>query len=81
MMDLQVKVIQELEPISFEQAMGKEKWEKAMDEEMVALDANETWDLVPLSKYKNVIGCKWACKVKHNAHGSISRYKARLVAL
>ena len=57
--DYMVKVIQELEPTSFEQAMGKEKWEKAMDEEMDALEANATWELVPLPKDKNAIGCKW----------------------
>jgi hypothetical protein len=51
-----------------------------MDEEMVALDANATWELVALLKDKKVIGCKWVYKVKHNADGSMSRYKARLVA-
>jgi hypothetical protein len=51
-----------------------------MDEEMVVLDANVTWDLVALPKDKKAIGCKWVYKVKHNADGSMSRYKARLVA-
>ena len=51
-----------------------------MDDYIATLDANETWDLVPLPKGKNVIGYKWVCKVKHNSNGSISRYKARLVA-
>ena len=54
-----VKVIQELKPISFEQAMGKEKWAKAMDEEMDALEANATWESMLLPKDKNAIGCKW----------------------
>jgi len=51
-----------------------------MDEKMVALDANATWELVALLEDKKAIGCKWVYKVKHNANGSMSRYKARLVA-
>jgi hypothetical protein len=47
---------------------------------MVALDANKTWELVPLPEGKKTIGCKWVYKAKHNSDGSISRYKARLVA-
>jgi len=51
-----------------------------MDEKMVALDANATWELVVLLEDKKAIGCKWMYKVKHNADGFVSRYKARLVA-
>ena len=41
---------------------------------------NKTWRLVDLPKGKNVVGCKWVFKVKRNADGDLSRYKARLVA-
>ena len=73
-------VVQVVEPTCFDEAIGNENWEKAMDEEMAALYGNDTWDLVPLPKDKKTIGCKWVYKVKHNSDGSISRYKARLVA-
>jgi len=75
-----VRVIQEVEPTCFEQAVGNSKWDNAMDEEMAALDANATWELVALLEDKKAIGCKWVYKVKHNADGSVSRYKTRLVA-
>jgi len=75
-----VRVIQEVEPTCFEQAVGNPKWDNAMDEEMAALDVNAIWELVALPKDKKAIGCKWVYKVKHNADGSVKRYKARLVA-
>jgi hypothetical protein len=74
------KVVQDVEPTCFEDAIGHALWDKAMDEEMVALDVNMTWELVPLPEGKKAIGCKWVYKVKHNSDGSISRCKARLVA-
>ena len=51
-----------------------------MQEEMDALDANGTWELVPLSPGKKAIGCKWVFTVKVNHDGSVARLKARLVA-
>jgi hypothetical protein len=74
-----LRVIQEVKPTCFEQTIGNPKWDNAMDEEMATLDANATWELVALPKDKKVIRCKWVYKVKHNANGYVSRYKARLV--
>jgi hypothetical protein len=51
-----------------------------MDEEVAALDANATWELVVLPEDKKAIRCKWVYKIKHNADRSVSRYKVRLVA-
>jgi len=75
-----VRVIQEVEPTCFEQAVGNPKWDNAMDEEMAALDVNATWELVALPKDKKVIGCKWVYKIKDNVDGFVNKYKARLVA-
>lgn len=75
-----VKVIEVLEPASYDYAIGHEEWETAMGEEMDALDGNKTWELVGLPIGKKPIGCKWVYKVKHNSDGSISRYKAKVVA-
>jgi len=75
-----VRVIHEVKPVCFEQAVGNPKWDNAMDEKMAMLDANAIWELVALPKEKKVIGCKWVYKVKHNVNGFVNRYKRRLVA-
>ncbi|CAL9010999.1 unnamed protein product [Prunus brigantina] len=51
-----------------------------MSEEIQALHQQGTWTLVPPPSHTNIVGCKWIFKVKKNADGTISRYKARLVA-
>ncbi len=75
-----VRIIHKVELTCFEQAVGNTKWDNAMDEEMVTLDVNVTWEFVALPKDKEVIGCKWVYKVKHNVDGFVNKYKARLVA-
>ena len=42
--------------------------------------SNHTWDLVELPEGKNVVGSRWVFKVKHNADGTVERFKACLVA-
>ncbi|KAL6203302.1 hypothetical protein ACLB2K_027002 [Fragaria x ananassa] len=52
-----------------------------MEVEMDALKKNYTWDLMSLSPGKKTVGCRWVYTVKHNADGSVDRYKARLVTV
>ena len=47
--------------------------------EIVALEANGTWDLVSLPYDVSPIGSKWVFEIKRRADGSLERYKARLV--
>lgn len=68
------------EPASGQHALESCEWQETMDAEFEALHKNRTWHLVPRRAGQNVIGCKWVCKVKHKADGSVDRYKARLVA-
>jgi len=75
-----VRVIHEVESTYFEQAVGNPRWDNPRDEEMAMLDVNATWELVVLPNNKKAIGCKWVYKVKHNAYGSMSRCRTRLVA-
>ena len=56
------------------------RWAQAMKEEFLALQRNNTWDLVPFSKDMNLIGCKCVFWVKYNSDGSIFKHKTRLVA-
>jgi hypothetical protein len=46
-----------------------------MNKEFDALLANGTWTLVPKLPNANLVGCKWAYKVKRKADGNIERFK------
>ena len=50
-----------------------------MDEEIDAIERNETWELTELPLKKHVIGVKWVYKTKYNVEGKIDRHKARLI--
>ena len=50
-----------------------------MNEELDQIEKNQTWDLIPRPKEKNVIRTKWIFKNKKNEDGQVVRNKARLV--
>lgn len=51
-----------------------------MFEELLALQRQGTWSLVPFNFALYVVGCQWVSKLKHNFDGSVAKFKARLVA-
>lgn len=51
-----------------------------MEEELQALEENQTWELVPHIPDMNNIRTKWVYKVEYNTNNSVERLKACLVA-
>lgn len=70
----------EFDPINYEEAVKSEKWKKAMDAEIEAIERNNTWELIEMPPEGKVIGVKWIYKTKLNEKGEVDKYKARLVA-
>jgi hypothetical protein len=68
-----------IEPNYFEEASKDESWNKGMDEELDQIEKNDTWELVPRPKNKNVIDTKWVFRNKLNEYGQVTRNKSRLV--
>jgi hypothetical protein len=68
------------EPTCFEEAIQKKEWADAMTEEYQSIIKNNVWEIVPRPKGEDVVSSKWLFKIKHVAHGSIEKYKARFVA-
>ncbi|GJU08199.1 retrovirus-related pol polyprotein from transposon TNT 1-94 [Tanacetum coccineum] len=67
------------DPISVQEALVREEWKNAMQEELRSIEKNQTWELSDLPEGKTPIGLKWIFKTKYFADGSIQKYKARLV--
>ena len=70
----------DLEPVRLADAIQHPKWQEAVNEELMAIKKNNTWQLTDLPKGYKAIDVKWVYKIKVKANGEIDRYKARLVA-
>jgi hypothetical protein len=71
-----------LEP-TYEEAQSRSdwpEWKKAIQIELNTLKAAGTWELVERPSNTNVVDSKWVFRVKKDADGNISKWKARLVA-
>ena len=76
-------VIDNDEPISYQQAIkskDSKKWQDAMLSEMDSMHENKVWTLEPVPEGIKPIGNKWIFKKKISADGKDVTFKARLVA-
>ena len=59
------------EPLNYDDAVKDEKWRQAMEEEINAIEKNNTWELSTLPKDHEAISVKWVYKEKKNANGDV----------
>ena len=69
-----------VEPTKVEDALQDESWVEAMHDELLQLQRNDVWTLVPRSEGKHIIGTKWIFCNKTDDEGNVIHNKARLVA-
>ncbi|XP_071704925.1 uncharacterized mitochondrial protein AtMg00820-like [Rutidosis leptorrhynchoides] len=67
-------------PQTYSLAIRDPNWKSAMCDEYNALIKNHTWTLIPRPVDANIVRSMWLFQHKHNADGTLSLCKARLVA-
>ncbi|GJV37682.1 ribonuclease H-like domain-containing protein [Tanacetum coccineum] len=67
-------------PKSYHDAFNDPNWQNDMPDEYTALIKNKTRTLVPKPSDTNIVRCIWLFRHTYMADGTLSRYKARLVA-
>ena len=69
-----------LDPQTFKEAFHDPRWQATMDEEFDLLHYNKTRELVSLPPRRKLVQRKWIYKTKIASDGTITKYKAQLVA-
>lgn len=72
-------LLSDSDPMTFENAVKSEKW-YIMDQEMQAIERNDTQELTMLPSGEKTIVFKWVFKTKFNENREVDKYKAMLVA-
>nr|GEV68594.1 ribonuclease H-like domain-containing protein [Tanacetum cinerariifolium] len=67
-------------PRSYKEAFNYPNWRNAMFDAYNALIKNKTWTSVPRLEGANIVHCMWLFRHKFLAGGSLSQYKALLIA-
>ena len=80
---LEVMLLDHDEPANYEEAMmnpNSDKWLEAMKSEIGSMYDTKVWTLVDFPVDRQVIENKWIFKRKTDTDGSVTIYKAQLVA-
>lgn len=64
-----------LEPQTFKDASKDARWISVMQDEIKALEYNNTWNIVDLPSGSKAIGLKWVYKIKYKSDGVVDRFK------
>ncbi|CAJ2641499.1 unnamed protein product [Trifolium pratense] len=79
-MNIQAMFSTSNDPSNYDEAVKHDVWREAMNQEIQAIERNDTWELATLPEGAKKIGVKWIYKTKYNEKGEIEKHKARLVA-
>ena len=80
---LEVMLLDHDEPMNYEEAMmspDSDKWLEAIKSEIGSMYENKVWTLIDLPDDREAIENKWIFKRKTDADGSVTIYKARIIA-
>jgi hypothetical protein len=66
------------DPLTFEEVVKDDVWAQAMDEEIRCIESNQTWKLLDVPEYKDVITVKWIYKTKQYEDGNVQKHKDKV---